>query len=84
MEKLRLIFKEFIGTKNYHNYTKKGNPNDKANKRHILSIECEEYNTDYLYESDPSKNPGIPLVKITLVGQSFIYNQIRKMVGMMV
>jgi tRNA pseudouridine38-40 synthase len=82
MTKLREILQKYLGTKNYHNYTKKGNPNAKTNHRYMLELECEEFDTSYLYADNPESDPGIPIMKITLVGQSFIYNQIRKMVGM--
>lgn len=76
--------KLYVGTKNYHNYTPKGNPNAKTNTRYIPIIECESFDTSNYYTSGEKPDPKIPLLKITLVGQSFIYNQIRKMVGMMI
>jgi len=73
-----------VGTNNFHNYTKKGNPDAKTNTRYIPIIKCEEFDYSFLYQENTQEKPEVPLIKITLIGQSFIYNQIRKMVGMMI
>lgn len=70
LEKLREIFKQYIGTKNYHNYTPKGNPNAKTNTRYIPILECDNFDTAHYYtaEAGGKPDPEIPLLKITLVG----------------
>lgn len=74
---------KFKGTKNYHNYTKKANPHAKANKRYIIDMKVEQLSQEQLneYYGEEVKNGWI---KVTLLGQSFIYHQIRKMMGMMI
>lgn len=75
------ILKKFEGTHNFHNYTKKGSPHDKKNQRYMISIKAthlEKQALEELYGSKIEKE----YLKITILGQSFIYHQIRKMVGM--
>lgn len=67
--------KIFMGPHNFHNYTKKGDFKDKSSVRVMFDLKASLY---YL-EGDENK-----YVLINLMGQSFIYNQIRKMVGMLI
>lgn len=73
--KLNELLKEFEGTHNFHNYTQKGEFANKTNMRYIMSARAEIFSHEISEEK---------FFMIILHGQSFIYNQIRKMVGMVV
>ena len=60
--------KKFEGTHNFHNFTRGLHPNDKSAQRHIISISVKQVDADF--------------VCIQLYGQSFLLNQIRKMIGL--
>lgn len=66
----------FKGSHNFHNYTKGTKPTDKQNWRFILDVRAEEFHPTFI--SDPPKEP---FLVFKLHGQSFLYHQIRKMVG---
>lgn len=83
LERVNEILKKFEGTHNFHNYTKKGNPHDRKNQRFMKSIKGEHLDKEKLEEVYGSKIEK-DYMKIVLLGQSFIYHQIRKMVGMVV
>lgn len=70
-EKVKEICKFFKGTKKYHNYTRNLKFADSSSQRHIYELSCDEL-IDY-------KN--FQGIKFKIVGQSFLYNQIRKMIG---
>jgi tRNA pseudouridine38-40 synthase len=70
-EKLKQICKQFKGTKNFHNYTKKILFKEPQAKRHIIEVSCHELIDYGTFEA----------IKFKLIGQSFLYNQIRKMIG---
>jgi tRNA pseudouridine38-40 synthase len=74
MEKVKLICSGFKGTKNYHNYTRKMVISNPSSKRHIYEFSVDELITYENFEA----------IKFKLVGQSFLYNQIRKMIGIIV
>lgn len=76
LEKVNEIISKFKGCRNYHNYTKKGDPNAKSMDRFILDIKAEYFKPEYL---EPA--PKEDYIIIYLHGQSFLYHQIRKMVG---
>lgn len=75
-EKIKALkdsLKEYEGTHLYHNFTT-GKSDDDANaNRYILSFECGETNVD--------PQTGVEWVTLSVLGQSFLLNQIRKMVG---
>lgn len=83
LERVCEILKKFQGTHNFHNYTKKGSPHDKKNQRYMMSIKATHLEKEALEELYGSKIER-EYLKITFLGQSFIYHQIRKMVGMTV
>lgn len=70
IEKVDQKLQLFVGTKNYHNYTVKMKATDNRAKRFMLKLETKKFEWN-----------GKVLVKICLHGQSFVYHQIRKMVG---
>ena len=73
IEKLRATLKLYEGTNPYHNFTTGKSPNDANSKRFMSYFEC----------SDPTIDPdtGVEWVVLSVLGQSFLLNQIRKMVG---
>lgn len=71
-KKLNSICHKFVGTKNYHNFTKNGDYKRHNSLRTIREFECCE-----LIEIE-----SLQYVKFKLTGQSFLYNQIRKMIGL--
>lgn len=60
----------FKGTKNFHNYTRKLKPSDSQSKRFMIDL-----------GTSLETVGGLKLVRVRLFGQSFLYHQIRKMVG---
>ena len=127
LKEINQFLQVFKGTRNYHNYTKKGNFKLDSSKRHILKISAEIFEHDFhikygqveekeenkdkieVEKSEENKDKIVvekneenkdkieiekkenskvlnnnvkrPYIRILLSGQSFIYNQIRKMVG---
>ena len=71
LERVQAMCKQFEGTHNFHNYSTKIEATDPAAKRYVISMKAEKFECQ----------PGIPFVKFIITGQSFIYHQIRKMIG---
>lgn len=69
---LRDILKEYIGTKNHHNFTVGKKFADKSAMRHIKSFDC----------SEPFMRRGLEWISCKVHGQSFMLHQIRKMMGL--
>ena len=74
INKLKEICKNFLGTKKYHNYTQKVGFSDMSSQRHIIEMNCD----DIIDFGD------FQAIKFKIIGQSFLYNQIRKMIGMII
>lgn len=76
-----------MGTKSYHNYTKDMKPGQTAAQRFMIDLTANEYMyvNKETFEVTSSEDPkAIEFVKFYLKGQSFLYNQIRKMIGSIV
>ncbi|KAM0678334.1 tRNA pseudouridine synthase 1 [Binucleata daphniae] len=71
-EELYKIFQNFVGTKNHHNFTTTANT--KGTTRCISKINV----------TKPYINNEIEYVKVKILGNSFMINQIRKMIGFVV
>ena len=70
---LRALMQNFLGTKNYHNFTVRKPAWDKSCMRHMISMDV----------SEPKVIDGLEVVTFTVHGQSFMLLQIRKMIGFM-
>jgi len=87
----RRLFSGFVGTLRYHNFTPKGRSSDPSTIRFIKSVTVDDPivvtpGSDELlaknYRMPEVYDPhGLEWVRIELVGQSFMLNQIRKMIG---
>lgn len=72
-EKVNRLLAAYVGTHNFHNFTKGSSWSDPAAKRFVMAFSC----------SDPVEMEGVQFVRLTVRGQSFMFHQIRKMVAMM-
>ena len=70
-ELLERLLKKFEGTHKFHNYTKQMKSKDKNSQRYIMEVKVVDYT---VYD-------GIEFARVFIQGQSFLYNQIRKMMG---
>lgn len=66
---------QYVGTKNFHNYTIQKSHNDPSAKRHIKSFNV---------NTEPVVINGTEWLSLKVHGQSFMMHQIRKMVAMAV
>ncbi|CAD8092727.1 unnamed protein product [Paramecium sonneborni] len=69
-DQIQKICNEYLGTHNFHNYTSKKEYKDPSSKRFI-----QEFNVQ------PFKFNEENYLKFTILGNSFMYHQIRKMIG---
>ena len=69
-EKINFCCSKFKGTHNFHNYSKGLKAKDPRSKRYVLEFGCSHMEGQWL--------------KFTIRGQSFIYHQIRKIIGIMI
>lgn len=66
---LENLLQNYVGTRDYRNFTSA--KNERGTLRHIKSVAVAE----------PLARDGVFYVKVTFHGQSFLYNQIRKMIA---
>jgi tRNA pseudouridine38-40 synthase len=58
---------KFVGTHNFHNYSKNLKAKDPKARRYVISFNCKKMANNWLIFS--------------IVGQSFVYHQIRRIIG---
>lgn len=73
IELLKKTLNIYVGTRSYHNFTTSKTPKDKDAMRYIISFDCSEPFTDNKTDTE--------WVLCSVIGQSFLLNQIRKMIG---
>ncbi|KAK7962107.1 tRNA pseudouridine synthase [Apiospora aurea] len=73
--RLQEALNQYLGTRNYHNYTVQKAPSDPSAKRHIKS---------FIVNPQPIQINDTEWLSLKVHGQSFMMHQIRKMVGMAV
>ena len=82
VEKLRRSLQVFEGTKSFHNYTRKLSSSDASTSRFIMKFTAlEPVIMSGLTNEDGSKSSDSQWVPVQITGQSFLLNQIRKMVS---
>lgn len=74
VKRVNELLQNYVGTKNFHNYTSKKKPSDPSAKRFMKSFVCEE----------PFVKRGVEFAVLKVQGQSFMLHQIRKMVGVVI
>mgnify|MGYP002623221577 FL=1 len=72
--RIKGLCEKFIGTHNFHNYTKSMKATDPRANRYIMRMDC-----GLVDQQERGK-----YIKFVIQGQSFIYHQIRKMIGIMI
>jgi tRNA pseudouridine38-40 synthase len=75
LNQLQDALNQYLGTKNYHNYTVQKNASDPSAKRTIKS---------FVVNPEPVQINDTQWLSLKVHGQSFMMHQIRKMVGMAV
>ncbi len=90
LERINVLTKKFTGTKNFHNYSRKMKAKDPKSKRYLMEFEAKLMEISELMTPEKEKEfkseeiKDIRYVLFKIHGQSFIYHQIRKMIGMIV
>jgi tRNA pseudouridine38-40 synthase len=74
LDRVRGLLQLYVGTHNFHNFTARVDPNDRSAQRFIKSFVA----------SEPFELSGLHLTRLTVIGQSFMLHQIRKMIGFVV
>ena len=81
------MWSSFLGTKKYHNFTKEVKCHQTAAQRFMMQMKAQSFmyvNVNSLQVTDANDPDALEFVHLFLKGQSFLYNQIRKMVGSMI
>lgn len=72
IDQINTLTSKFIGTKNYHNYTRKLTYEKAESRRYIVKFEA---NKELLTHN------SVSFLRFSITGQSFLYHQIRSMIG---
>lgn len=79
IERIQQALNNYLGTKNYHNYTIQKPFKDPSANRHIKSFVA---NTKPILIGDGPEEEKTEWLSLKVHGQSFMMHQIRKMIGM--
>jgi tRNA pseudouridine38-40 synthase len=71
LARLQGVVKRFEGSHNFHNYSRGLRAKDATANRYIMKMDVEKV----IYKD-------VNFLRFKLIGQSFVYHQIRKMIGM--
>ena len=74
------LSRNYLGTKNYHNFTTKVEFSAENAKRYISKMDVEIFNS----KSISSKHDDLNYLLFTIEGHGFMYHQIRKMIGLII
>ena len=79
-------FARFIKTNNYHNFTRRLKETDPKCNRYMVDLKVNSVDPEQIqrYCKGEKIDSNIRWIRFTLLGQSFIYHQIRKMIGLLV
>ena len=72
-QRVKDTLSQYLGTHNFHNFAARVKYTDSNAKRYMVRFDV----------SEPFEVCGVRLVRCTVLGQSFMLNQIRKMIGAM-
>jgi tRNA pseudouridine38-40 synthase len=86
IEELRGQFSRYLKTHNYHNFTKRMKETDPKCNRYMVELSVNPVKKEQIsdYCNEEKIESGVRWIRFTLLGQSFIYHQIRKMIGLLV
>eukprot|EP00633_Aureoumbra_lagunensis_P014467 CAMPEP_0197350720 /NCGR_PEP_ID=MMETSP0893-20130614/26433_1 /TAXON_ID=44058 ORGANISM="Aureoumbra lagunensis, Strain CCMP1510" /NCGR_SAMPLE_ID=MMETSP0893 /ASSEMBLY_ACC=CAM_ASM_000539 /LENGTH=430 /DNA_ID=CAMNT_0042863597 /DNA_START=298 /DNA_END=1590 /DNA_ORIENTATION=- len=77
IEQLNHILQAFVGTKNFHNFTAKIQSTHDSAMRYMISLSADDFSVPL--KEYPEQN--MHWLRLTVIGQSFMLHQIRKMVA---
>lgn len=78
---LKEVLNSYVGTHSFHNFTRRCQAHEMRANRYIMDFDVSDPIVVPLNDSD---KVGVEWIPTTVTGQSFLFNQIRKMIGLAV